>query len=92
MSKLSRRNLRKSKIEHVIIVSGVQRTTEPGLKKKSGGDGAVVTPVPIPNTEVKHRSGEDRTLEPENSALPGFFFYGRLYASFFSCFMSIIAS
>ena len=27
--------------------------------KKSGGDGAVDTPVPIPNTEVKHRSGED---------------------------------
>ena len=29
------------------------------LIKKSGGDGAVDTPVPIPNTEVKHRSGED---------------------------------
>ncbi len=28
------------------------------LNKKSGGDGAVDTPVPIPNTEVKHRSGE----------------------------------
>ena len=27
-------------------------------EKKSGGDGAVDTPVPIPNTEVKHRSGE----------------------------------
>ena len=29
------------------------------LNKKSGGDGAVDTPVPISNTEVKHRSGED---------------------------------
>jgi hypothetical protein len=28
-------------------------------EKKSGGDGAVDTPVPIPNTEVKHRSGDD---------------------------------
>ena len=28
-------------------------------RKKSGDDGAVDTPVPIPNTEVKHRSGED---------------------------------
>ena len=61
MSKLSRAIIyTKSKIEHVTIVSGVQRTFEPDLKKKSGGIGAVVTPVPIPNTEVKHRSGEGR--------------------------------
>ena len=26
---------------------------------RSGGYGEVVTPVPIPNTEVKHFSGED---------------------------------
>ena len=37
------------------------------LNKKSGGDGAVDTPVPISNTEVKHFSAdnsvsEDRTL------------------------------
>ena len=44
------------------------------LEKKSGGDGAVDTPVPIPNTEVKHRSGEGIQLVGENSALPGFFF------------------
>ena len=44
--------------------------------KKSGGDGAVVTPVPIPNTEVKHRSGEGSRAIDKNSALPGFFFYG----------------
>ena len=28
------------------------------LKKKSGDDGTVDTPVNIPNTEVKHRNGE----------------------------------
>ena len=46
--------------------------------KKSGGDGAVVTPVPIPNTEVKHRSGEDSMARKasENSAPPGFFLFG----------------
>jgi hypothetical protein len=44
-------------------------------RKKSGGDGAVDTPVPIPNTEVKHRSGEgiDRTFRRKNSELLGFF-------------------
>lgn len=46
-----------------------------GPWKKSGGDGAVVTPVTIPNTEVKHRSGEDSEARKacENSAPPGFF-------------------
>ena len=44
------------------------------LIKKSGGDGAVDTPVPIPNTEVKHRSGEGIRLVGENSELLGFFF------------------
>ena len=43
--------------------------------KKSGGDGTVDTPVPIPNTEVKHRSGEGIQLVGENSALPGFFLF-----------------
>ncbi len=32
------------------------------------------TPVPIPNTEVKHRSGEGIQFVGENSELPGFFF------------------
>ena len=40
-----------------MIIASFERTIS--LKKKSGGDGAVDTPVPIPNTEVKHRSGED---------------------------------
>ena len=29
---------------------------------QSGDCGAVVIPVPIPNTEVKHRSGDDSSL------------------------------
>ena len=40
-----------------VIIFSFERTIS--LEKKSGGDGAVDTPVPIPNTEVKHRSGED---------------------------------
>ena len=28
------------------------------FRKKSGDDGTVDTPVPIPNTEVKHRNGD----------------------------------
>ena len=43
------------------------------LNKKSGGDGAVDTPVPIPNTEVKHRSGENISLR-QDSEPPGFFY------------------
>ncbi len=38
------------------------KNTVTSLKEKSGGDGAVVTPVPIPNTEVKHRSGDGSNL------------------------------
>ena len=43
--------------------------------KKSGGNDAVGTPVPIPNTEVKHRSGEGSSFGGKNSTLPGFFIY-----------------
>ena len=39
------------------------------------------TPVPIPNTEVKHHRGEDSTL-CENSSLP--------VPSFFLCFYMIV--
>ena len=40
----------------------------------SGGDGKVATPVPIPNTEVKHLCGDGTALERvwESSTLPGF--------------------
>ena len=40
---------------------------------RSGSNGMMDTPVPIPNTEVKHHRGEDSTL-CENSALPVLFF------------------
>ena len=37
----------------------------------SGDDGVVDTPVPIPNTEVKHYSADDSTV-CESRTLPGF--------------------
>ena len=41
----------------------------------SGGNGKVATPVPIPNTEVKHLCGDGTALERvwESSTLPGLF-------------------
>ena len=54
-----------------------------GPEKGSGGDGAVVTPVPIPNTEVKRRSGEGTRDTGESSALPGLFFYSGPIGAFF---------
>ena len=44
-----------------MVIFSFERTIY-SLIKKSGGDGAVDTPVPIPNTEVKHCSGEDSPL------------------------------
>ena len=54
-----------------------------GLTLRSGGDGKVDTPVPIPNTEVKHFSGdnsyacrsEDNTLPGQTHLCESFFFY-----------------
>ena len=40
-------------------------------RERRGGDREVETPVPIPNTEVKHLSGEDSSGSCENSGLPG---------------------
>ena len=42
------------------------------IRKKSGGNDAVGTPVPIPNTEVKHRNADDSWTETscENMSLP----------------------
>ena len=40
---------------------------------RSGDYGKVVTPVPIPNTEVKHFSGNDSyACHSENSTSPGY--------------------
>ena len=39
---------------------------------RSGGDGKVDTPVPIPNTEVKHFSGDNSyACRSEDNTLPG---------------------
>ena len=75
MSKLSQRKVNLQLFRTCWINIRFSRNIEP-LKKKSGGYGAVVTPVPIPNTEVKHRSGEGSWGTGKNSALLGFFFYG----------------
>ena len=46
-------------------------------KKHSGDNSAEVTPVPIPNTEVKLRSADDtwRVTARENRALPELLFF-----------------
>ena len=41
-------------------------------KRESGDDDVVDTPVPIPNTEVKHHSGYG--IVRESGKLPGSFF------------------
>ena len=41
-------------------------------EEESGDDGVVDTPVPIPNTEVKHHSGDDSASK--SSTLPVLFF------------------
>ena len=56
-----------------------------GPWKKSGGDGAVVTPVTIPNTEVKHRSGEGSPHGREQRAA-GLFLFGAVSAPFLLLF------
>ena len=40
------------------LISSFEKSTRFLKKKRSGGNGEVETPVPIPNTEVKHLSGE----------------------------------
>ena len=53
------------------------------LPSRSGDDGEMVTPVPIPNTEVKHFCGEDSyTSYSKNSTSPGL---KLLYGVFFIC-------
>ena len=46
--------------EHASIMSGFQRAPVLMMRKEFGGDGAEATPGPIPNPEVKLRSGDDR--------------------------------
>ena len=46
-----------------------------GCQFLSGGNGEVATPVPFPNTEVKHLCGDGTAPEKvwESSTLPDFF-------------------
>ena len=55
-----------------MLISSFQRTMFSQIK--SGGDSAVDTPVPIPNTEVKHCSGEN-SRNGKDSESPGFFMF-----------------
>ena len=52
-------------------------------EKKSGDDGTVDTPVPIPNTEVKHRNGDcirkERVARCRAFFLPFYFIYFSIY-------------
>ena len=61
-----------SELEEKELLSGFE-CPEGYLKRRSGNDSMMDTPVPIPNTEVKHHRGEDSTL-CENSSLPVLFF------------------
>ena len=45
-------------------------------KRRSGDDAGVVTPVPIPNTEVKHsRAKNSYACHSESRSLPGLLFF-----------------
>ena len=55
------------------------------FKEESGDDGVVDTPVPIPNTEVKHHSGDDSASK--SSTLPVLFFYS--FAPYLGLFLFI---
>ena len=48
-------------IDRGLSRSGRERlfSFERSCSKGSGGEGVMETPVPMPNTEVKHHSGED---------------------------------
>ena len=53
--------------------------------ERSGDDSEMDTPVPIPNTEVKHFYGKDSyACHSEISKLPGFFIFQRFMLDFFS--------
>ena len=58
------------------LLFGFERTIKSSFRiKKSGDDSKVETPVPMPNTEVKHFNGEDSWACPcENSKLPVFLY------------------
>ena len=55
-----------------VLISGFQGLT---WEEKSGDNGTVDTPVPIPNTEVKHSRGEGSWLWPARITRCQAFFY-----------------
>ena len=55
--------------------------------KKSGDDGTVDTPVPIPNTEVKHRNGD--CIRKERVARCRAFFFAFFYVFIFQRYLII---
>ena len=62
------------------ILSSFQRTIE---KKESGDDDVVDTPVPIPNTEVKHHGGHGILKERAASCRALFFYFYYLLCVYF---------
>ena len=63
------------------ILSSFQGTTQ--KKRESGGNNVVDTPVPIPNTEVKHHSGFGIGNE-RTASCRALFFYGGINKKRFS--------
>ena len=59
--------------------------------ERTGDEGEVETPVPIPNTEVKHFSGDNSwPCACEDSTLPGFDPYLRVFFSWLMIYTVII--
>ena len=50
---------KKRKKNYYLVLSDSQELLKE--KRRSGSDSMMDTPVPIPNTEVKHHNGEDST-------------------------------
>ena len=73
-SKLSRLIILQLSKGQVKVIFGFQRTK--ALKKKSGDDGTVGTPVPIPNTEVKRSNGDDSPSGAKAASCRAFSFIG----------------
>ena len=61
-----------SELERKRLLSGFE-CPEGYFKRRSGNDSMMDTPVPIPNTEVKHHTAKI-VLRCENSSLPVLFF------------------
>ena len=65
------------------MVSGFE-----SILRGSGGDGMMDTPVPIPNTEVKHHNGDDSARAQQQQAASSF---DTPLGIFFLCVMTAYA-